>query len=201
MAWKMPTIGAGRHGFLGLETHAGRQLKRAEKQEQRAKQDIQKLAPGQAAQQSAIAQRTAATTADLQAQQEELAAAALSGTGVQAGALRGASADLAQQGAETKADVTAQVAAEGQEIAQAKVDRFEANTAEAEKAKLASDQRLTQALGMGAAVVGTIVGGPTVGLAVNDIINNVGGVKRGTTDSIEGEDDEEEEKDPTERVT
>ena len=190
MAAKMPTIGAGRYGFLGLETATGTASRIADQQLKRAQKDPQKLAPSAAAKQAAIAQQMAGTRADIQAQQEALAAAALSGTGVQAGALRETATGLGETLGEARAGVTGQVEGEAQEIAAAELQRREDTALEKRAAKKEADAALIEGAGKVLGVAGAVMTGGPVGLTVSEIAKSIGGIKPGTS---EDEDEEEEE--------
>ena len=188
MAAKMPTIGAGQYGFLGLETKTGTASRIADQQLKRAQKDPTKLAPSEAAKQAAIARKMASTRADIQQQTEALAESALGGTSVQAGALRDAGTDLGETLVEGEAAASADVEAAGQQQQFAELERIKGNAKEAREAKKAGDAQTLKYLGMGAAAVGTIVGGPAVGKAILDITSGIGTIKAGTT-----EEEEEEE--------
>tara|TARA_R100001015_G_C4560031_1_gene120054 strand:- start:140 stop:766 length:627 start_codon:yes stop_codon:yes gene_type:complete len=191
MAAKMPTIGAGRYGFLGLETKAGTESRIADQQLKRAQKDPRKLGASQAAQQAAIAQKMAGTRADIQAQQEALAASALAGTGTQAGALQQAATGLGETLGEARAGFSADVAAQNETRIASELQRKEDNAAEARAAKLEADQRLIEGGSKVLGVAGALIGGPLVGGTVSEISKSIGGIKPGTSDDDDDDDDDE----------
>lgn len=185
MAWKMPTIGAGRYGVLGLETKTGTASRIADQQLKRAQKDPQKLAPSESAKQAMIAQKMAATRADIQQQTETLAESALSGTGVQAGALRETATGLGETLVEGEAGASADVEAAGQQQVEARLQRKEDNAAEAREAKLATDAALLKAGGQVLGVAGALMTKGPVGAVVGEIAKSIGGIKPGTSEEEE----------------
>tara|TARA_R110002020_G_scaffold20094_16_gene68867 strand:+ start:1928 stop:2527 length:600 start_codon:yes stop_codon:yes gene_type:complete len=189
MAWKMPTIGAGKYGFLGLETKTGTASRIADQQLKRAQKDPTKLAPSEAAKQAMIAQKMAATRSDIQQQTEALAESALGGTSVQAGALRDAGTDLGETLVEGQAGASAEVEAAGQQQQFAELERLKDNAAEAEEAKKATNAALLKGAGQVLGVAGALMTKGPIGATVGEIAGSLGGIKPGTTD----EEEEEEE--------
>ena len=193
MAAKMPTTGAGRYGFLGLETGTGTESRIADQQLKRAQKDPLKLGSSQAAQQAAIAQKMAGTRADIQAQQEALAASALAGTGTQAGALQQAATGLGETLGEARAVASGQVEGEAQEIVKAELQRKEDTADEAREAKLGTDAALIKGASQVFGVAGAVMSKNPIGLTVSEISKSIGGIKPGTSDDDDDDDDEEEE--------
>jgi hypothetical protein len=184
---KMPTIGAGRYGFLGLGTKTGTASRIADEQLKRAQKDPTKLAPSETAKRAAVARKMEDTQADIQAQTEALAAASLSGTSVEAGALRETATGLGETLGESRAGISADVQAAGHQQQYAELERIKANAKEAEEARKATNKAILEGAGTALKVVGGLVNpvSPVV-LAVSEISKGAAGaIKSGTTEEEE----------------
>lgn len=169
-----------KYGFLGIPTKAGDQLKRAEKAAQAAERKPMQLGMSQAQQATQTGMATEQMQKDIQAQQEALAASALGGTAVQAGALQQAATGLGATLAEGTAQASAQTQAMNQQMIQQKREEARQRLAEAKAEKEASDEKIIGYIGTGLKVAGAIIGGPVAATALA-IGDQAGKISKGET--------------------